>query len=415
MKTESQSTTGRILCACAMVLAIVAIADTGARAQGFSVVHNFTGQSDGGQPLSGLLAVGDGGGKPPTVFKRPGNLTFFGTASSGGTFGYGLVFSMNASGSETVLHNFAAGTDGANPHGVLIGDAAGNLYGTTTAGGATGAGTVFEVAGNTETVLYSFAAGVDGAVPEAGLAMDAAGNLYGTTTAGGSSGNGTVFKLAPPKTKGAPWTESVLYSFGTGTDGAVPIAGVSLDAAGNLYGTASAGGAYGFGTVFQLTPGTPWTETILHDFQNATDGAIPYGGLISDASGNFYGATTEGGSNGGGGGTIFELTPSNGQWTFTTLYVLPGWGISGSFRSLLIDASGNLYGTTHCDGNDTAGTVYELSPSGGTWKYKLLYTFTGGTDGLYSFGNLVLRSGTLYGTTFLGGSKDAGVVFRVTL
>jgi uncharacterized repeat protein (TIGR03803 family) len=134
--------------------------------------------------------------------------------------------------------------------------------------------------------------------------------------------------------------------------------------------------------------------------------------LISDKSGNFYGAATEGGT--GGGGTVFELSPSNGNWTFTVLYSVPGWGISGTFRDLLRDASGNLYGTTHCDGNNSAGTVYKLAPSGSTWTYTLLYTFTGGSDGLYSFSNLALRLGSLYGTTAYGGSQGAGVVFQIT-
>jgi uncharacterized repeat protein (TIGR03803 family) len=395
MKPESMSAKGKLVLA--FVFGVMAVATPPARAQTFSVAHNFNGGSDGAYPLNGLTASGK---------------VLFGTTSSGGAFGYGVVFKINAINQEIVLHTFTGGTDGANPQGSLIRDKAGNLYGTTTAGGASGLGTVFKVTGKIETVLYSFAGGTDGADPEARLAMDATGNLYGTTAAGGRSGNGTVFKLAPPTIQGGKWTESVLYNFGSGTDGATPVAGVSFDAAGNLYGTTSAGGAHGYGTVFQLTPGTGWKESILHNFQNAADGAVPYAGLISDKSGNFYGAATEGGT--GGGGTVFELSPSNGNWTFTVLYSVPGWGISGTFRDLLRDASGNLYGTTHCDGNNSAGTVYKLAPSGGTWTYTLLYTFTGGSDGLYSFSNLALRQGSLYGTTAYGGSQGAGVVFQIT-
>jgi uncharacterized repeat protein (TIGR03803 family) len=383
----------------AFVLGLVAMATPTAHAQTFSVVHNFTGGNDGGNPINGFTSAGK---------------ILYGTTSVGGTFNSGVVFKLNESGVETVLHNFAGGTDGATPQGELI-RKGGILYGTTTAGGASGAGTVFKVTGKKETVLYSFAGGTDGAFPEAGLTMDAAGNLYGTTSQGGANGKGTVFELVAPKTNGGSWTESVLYSFGTGTDGSIPVGGVSFDSAGNLYGTTSAGGTYGLGTVFQLVPGTVWTENILHDFQNANDGSIPYGGLISDKKGNFYGVATQGGAGGDdGGGTIFELTPSGGSWTFTVLYSLPGWGISGSYRNLILDASGNLYGTTHCDGAYNAGTVYELTPSGATWTYNVLYTFTGGTDGLYSFSNLVLNDGKLYGTTKYGGADGNGVIFEVT-
>jgi uncharacterized repeat protein (TIGR03803 family) len=398
MKPESIyiNSIGKRILVGAFVLGIVAMT-TAAHAQTFSVVHNFSGGSDGGVPYNGFIMKGK---------------MFYGTASVGGSSNNGVIFKMNAKGGETVLHNFAGGTDGANPEGELIQDKSGHFYGTTTAGGAAGAGTVFKLTGKKETVLYSFAGGTDGAVPVAGLTMDASGNLYGTTSAGGANGNGTVFELTAPKKKTGQWTETVLYSFGTGTDGSVPIGDVSFDAAGNLYGTNSAGGSYGYGTVFQLVPGTPWTENILHDFQNGDDGSVPYAGLVSDAAGNFYGAATQGGANGGG--TVFELTSSDGTWTFTTLYSVPGWGISGTFRNLVLDASGNIYATTHCDGADDAGTVYELSPSGGTWTYNLLYSFTGGTDGQYSVSNLVLSEGKLYGTTLFGGADGNGVVYEVT-
>jgi uncharacterized repeat protein (TIGR03803 family) len=273
-------------------------------------------------------------------------------------------------------------------------------------------GTVFELSGKNETVLYSFAGGSDGAHPIAGLAEDTAGNLYGTTSQGGTSGNGTVFELAAPKTKGGTWTESVLYSFGTGTDGANPVGGVSLDSAGNLYGTTSAGGEYGYGIVFQLVAANHWAENILHEFQNGNDGSVPYAGFVADKAGNFYGAATQGGVNGGG--TVFELTPSQGSWSFNVLYSVPGWGISGTFRNVVLDTAGNLYATTHCDGAYNGGTVYELTPAGGTWNYNLLYNFTGGSDGQYSVSNLVVNQGKLYGTTLYGGSNGNGVVYEVT-
>jgi uncharacterized repeat protein (TIGR03803 family) len=381
----------------AIALALTAVV-TSARAQTFSVIHNFTNGTDGGNPLSGF------------VMDAKGN--FYGTANAGGTFGYGLVFKMSPSGTVTPLYNFTGLKDGGNPIGNLILDAAGAVYGTTTTGGTHSNGAVFKVIGKQELVLYSFAGGKDGANPQAGLAFDATGNLYGTTSAGGTSNNGTVFRLNAPTTKGGRWTKTILYSFGTGTDGAAPVAGVNLDAAGNVYGTTSVGGVSGNGTVFELVKATAWKETILHYFQNTSDGATPYAGLISDAAGNLYGGATQGGT--GGGGTIFELSPSGATWTFSVLYGLPGWAISGTFRDLMFDAAGNLYGTTHCDGDYTAGTVWELVPSGGTWTYNQLYDFTGNADGLYSFSNLVMSNGKLYGTTKQGGKNGYGVVFVVT-
>ncbi len=397
MKYESKPSIGKLALAVASAAALAALGIPCAQAQTLSVVHNFTGGSDGGAPDDGFTMSPTG--------------ILFGTASTGGSSGYGVVFEVLANGKVKVLHNFAGGSDGATPNGRVIRDANGVLYGTTTAGGAAGLGTVFKLDGNKETVLYSFAGGSDGAVPQAALIIDAAGNLYGTTSAGGPAGNGTVFELIAPKKKNGKWTEKVLYRFGTGTDGATPLSAVTMDAAGNLYGTTSLGGSSGYGTVFQLTPGSTWKETILHHFQNGNDGSVPYAGLISDAAGNLFGGTTQGGT--AGGGTTFELSPKNGNWTFTTLTSQAGWGISGSFRDLVLDESGVIYGTTHCDGDYVAGTIFKLTPSGGHWTYKLLYTFTGGADGEYSISNLVMRNGKLYGTTLGGGANDAGVIYSL--
>lgn len=400
MRLESTSAKSTLRLALTLALAFWAMAAPQAKAQSFSVIHQFTGGSDGANPLSGFLMVG-------------GNL--YGTATSGGGSGDGVVFKLSTTGEETVLHEFTGGSDGASPEGSLV-YKAGAFYGTTSLGGASNAGTVFKVTSKgEETVLYSFTGKTDGANPVAGLAVDKAGNLYGTTTAGGSSKNGTVFKLAVPTVAGGQWTKQVLYSFGTGSDGAIPVAGVTLDASGNLYGTTSKGGTYGYGTVFELSPsGAGWTETILHHFELKTDGGIPYAGLVL-GNGNLYGAATEGGAGGSnGGGTVFELTPSKSGWTFSVLYGLYGWNISGSFRNILFK-SGKLYATTHCDGADSSGTVYELTESGGVWTYNPLYLFTGGSDGRYSFSNLVSDSlGNFYGTTNVGGASGNGVAFKVT-
>lgn len=401
MKLESISAAFKLLLEFALVLGLVAVVTPRAQAQIFNAVYSFTGGSDGGIPLAGLM------------IDEAGDL--YGTGSYAGPGGYGVVFKVNQRGKETVLHGFTGGTDGANPQSSLLMDAAGNLYGTTIAGGASGAGTVFRVTGKRrETVLHSFTGQTDGAKPEAALAMDAAGNLYGTTTAGGSAGNGTVFKLALPTKLGRKWKEKVLYSFGTGTDGTIPVSGVTFDAAGNIYGTTSAGGSYGYGTVYQLTPSkSGWKENILYNFQGGNDGDVPYAGLIIDQSGNLYGGATGGGT--GAGGTIFKLTPSSSGWTFTVLYNIPGWTLSGPFRDLKMDASGNLYGTTHCDGSYSDGTAYKLTPSDGAWTYTSLYEFTGGSDGLFLYSNLVFdKHGNLYGTASVGGVGGYGVLFKIT-
>ena len=228
---------------------------------------------------------------------------------------------------ETVLHSFGDGSnDGQNPEAGLILDGAGNLYSTTPVGGIHGWGTVFELSpreggGYTETVLHSFDYnGSDGAYPLAGLIFDGTGNLYGTTNEGGIHttcfgypGCGTVFELLPRQ--GGGWTETVLHSFGSGTDGIVPAAGLIMDTAGNLYGTTYEGGIRGGGTVFELSPreGGGYTETVLHSFGSGTDGYFPFAGLIFDAAGNLYGTTDYGGIHEtcdlNACGTVFELVP----------------------------------------------------------------------------------------------------------
>jgi uncharacterized repeat protein (TIGR03803 family) len=367
-------------------------------AQTLNLIYNFTGGSDGGVPLAGL------------VLDASGNL--YGTASAGGDYGAGAVFKVSTSGQQQVLHSFAGGTDGSNPQSILIMDSSGDLYGATYAGGTHGYGTVFEVtAAGQEKVLYSFAGGTDGANPIGGLAMNAAGELYGTTFYGGAYSGGTVFAVSKSG------HEKVLYSFGQGADGANPVAGVTLGPKGALYGTTSAGGAAGDGTVFELTASQPeWKETILYSFQLQNDGGAPYAGVIFDKSGHLYGAATTGGQGGdNGGGTVFELTHSSSGWNFAVISQLAGWGFSGTFRDLMLDASGNIWATTHCDGDYSMGTIYEITPSGSTWSFTQLYEFpSGGSMGYYVFSNLVADSqGNLYGTASAGGAYGSGVVFQI--
>jgi uncharacterized repeat protein (TIGR03803 family) len=266
-------------------------------------------------------------------------------------------------------------------------------------------------------VLYDFKGDPDADTPS-DVIFDQAGNLYGTTLYGGIENSGTVFWLAP---SGGGYTESVIYSFAGSPDGAQPAA-VIFDAAGNLYGTTVYGGREGYGTVFELSPsGSGWTEKVLYNFQDGTDGEYPADGVIFDQSGNLYGATVEGGS--GAGGTVYELSPSNGSWTLSTLYSftsLPnGCGPSGS---LVMDAAGNLYGTTYCAGTYEFGSVFKLTPTPKPpWTYTSLHDFTGGSDGGNSTSNVTFdASGNLYGTTVYGGTlggcggAGCGVVWEIT-
>jgi uncharacterized repeat protein (TIGR03803 family) len=255
-------------------------------------------------------------------------------------------------------------------------------------------------------VLYQFTGGTDDAHPFAEVVFDKAGNLYGTT-------NFTVYELTPSQ---GGWTYSLLHSFTGGNDGEGAAAGLIFDNTGNLYGETCCGGQYGQGVVFQLTPqGSGWQENVLYSFQGSNDGGGPYtGGLIFDGSGNLYGATTAAGS--GGGGTAFELVPSNGSWTYILLYSFTGLG--GPWGSLVMDTAGNLYGTTYADGAHQYGSVFKLTPSNGNWVYTPLYDFKGGTDGKWPQSNVVFdANGNLYGTASAGGTGCAhgcGVVWEIT-
>jgi uncharacterized repeat protein (TIGR03803 family) len=346
------------------------------------ILHNFTG-ADGAAPLAG------------PVLDRAGNL--YGTTSSGGSgacagvleseTGCGVVFKLarNAKGiwTETVIHTFTGGADGATPMAGLILDAAGNLYGTTFAGGdvtacpfaPVGCGVVFKLAPNpdgtwTENVLHSFNNGDGGLRPQAGLIFDTAGNLYGTTPFA-TDAAGVVFKLAP--NPDGTWTESVIHSFSftAPRDGAQPQAGLISDAAGNLYGTTSAGGAKacaglaGCGVVFKLAlnPDGTWTESVLHRFTGA-NGTYPSTGLVLDAAGNLYGMTDS---------TVFERKPNpDGTWSGSVLHSFTGTDGLGPDSGLVFDAAGNLYGTTFGGGAGCGtmsakriggcGVVFKLTP-----------------------------------------------------
>jgi uncharacterized repeat protein (TIGR03803 family) len=392
-----------------VILLGLAAVPPSAQGQALTVLHSFEGGTDGESPSGGV------------VRDAAGNL--YGTSAYGGTFNFGTVFKLDSAGNETVLYSFTGGTDGAIPLAGLIRDAAGNLYGTTEVGGdltcnsGIGCGTVFKLqTTGKETVLHSFTGSPDGASPIAGMIRDAAGNLYGTTSAGGidcgSLGCGTVFKLD------AAGKETLLHSFTGGADGTYPDGGVIRDAAGNLYGTTAYGGTYNFGTVFKLN--STGTETVLYRFRNRANGQYPVGGVIRDKAGNLYGATEVGGAFSSG--TVFKLDTTGKE---TVLHNFAG-GADGQnpVAGVIRDGAGVLYGTTQYGGGVTCfgsgcGTVFKVDTTG---KETVLYSFTGGADGAAPLASLVRdAAGNLYGTAYFDGDSGplcsvvggCGVVFKI--
>ncbi len=363
-----------------------------------------------------------------------------------------------------VLHTFTSGSDGATPDGTLTVDAAGNLYGTASAGGftgnnctTTGCGTVFKLthrgSGWTFTPLYAFQGNADASGPLAGVTIGPNGSLYGTTQYGGSSNDGAVYNLRPPSHATGSflggWNDTVLYSFAGAADGANPQYGsLVFDPAGNMYGTTEEGGVQCSGsnycgTMFELSPaGSGWTKSSAYAFPGNSDGSNPVSGVVLDSSGNLYGTTPFAAFNGVAyelsptqqgwaetslyqflfgvfpfGGvilgppgvlygttldTVYELSLSGGQWNYDILYVFSG--TYGPWAGLSQDASGNLYGTSCDDGAHGNGSVFKLTPSGNEWTTTILYSFTGGTDGSCPRAGVTLgANGNLFGAASTGG------------
>jgi uncharacterized repeat protein (TIGR03803 family) len=380
-------------------------------AQSFTELYAFNSSgnlSDGGSPEAGVTR------------DTEGNLygtTFFGGTGTGCDIyfaGCGTVFKVDTSGTETVLHSFGGAHDGWNPTARLILDAAGNLYGTTGYGGAHGRGTVFKVdkAGN-ETIIHSFAGGTDGDRPNAGLVEDAAGNLYGTTQYGGrgcdGQGCGTVFRISPDG------RETVLYRFADFPDGASPLGGVALDSLGNIYGTTWLGGTHSFGTVFKID--MCGGEKVLHSFAGGSDGANPLDAPVLDKAGNMYGTTAAGGASGStplGLGTLFKVDTAGHE---SILYSFTG-GSDGAnpYAHLLVDTSGDLYGTASSGGCCGQGSVFKFSDGSLIPLYGFSTPNSNGenADGQYPMGGLITDSaGNLYGTTVQAGTNGWGSVFVV--
>jgi uncharacterized repeat protein (TIGR03803 family) len=311
-----------------------------------------------------------------------------------------MLFELTKTGQETILHCFGANPDGQEPYAGPIRDSLGNLYGVTHDGGEYGQGSIYEVtAAGVETVLYSFTMEDAGDGHDYPLIRDSKGNLYGTTDFGGANGDGTAFELTPA---GA---YKVLHTFSGTADGIWPQSSLLRDAKGNLYGEATESGPNGYGTVYEITKKGAFK--VLYGFTGGADGAWPMGGLIEDKAGNLYGTTM--GSGASGHGTVFELTPTGVE---SVLYSFAGGTDAASPQGALVqDKEGNLYGTTTGGGAYGYGTVFEVTLTG---TEKVLYSFTDGTDGGMPYSPLILDAkGNLYGTTYYGGEYGTGTVFEV--
>ena len=372
-----------------------------AHAQTLTVLHNFTGGADGLAPTAGLTPGGTG--------------TFYGTASGGGLNGCGTVFKLTQhNGGWTLLpiYTFKNDYDGCNPLSPVTIGPDDSLYGTTI-GEYDGQGTLYKLQPSPTpppspltpwqfTLLQTFT-GLNGDQPLYGpVIFDQAGNLYGTTQFGGGYNDwGTVWEASP---SGSGWSETVLAALTLPSNG--PYSNVVFDTAGNLYGTT------GTGTdIFELSPnGSSWTTTILHTFDGRV-GSLAYGGLVRDQAGDLYGATSDGGP--GSSGVAYELSQSSEGWTFQVInyFTSPGQGV---FGELTLDAAGNLYGVRISGGTHDEGELFKLTPSNGSWTFTDLHDFTA-AEGYFAYGAVVLDAdGNIFGTSQAGGAYGKGTVWEFT-
>jgi len=369
-------------------------------------LYSFGGFPDAYGPTVGLIQASNG--------------NFYGTTGLGGGYGTGpgrgAIFEITPAGAETILHSFTGSgspIDGACPQASLLQLANGNFYGTTCIGGAYDLGTAFSVnPDGTETILWSFGSGSDGQNSYGTLILGSDGNLYGTNPYGGAHGAGSVFKIAPA---GGAGSESLFYSFAASSgDGHFPHAGLVLGTDGNFYGTTYGGGTYGGGTVFKLTPGG--VESVLVNFgASGTDGNMatpttsiePAATLVQYSDGNFYGTTPSGGTNNNG--TVYKITPAGVK---TQLYSFASGTGDGQTpqAGLLLANDGNFYGTTVSGGAHNAGTVFKITPAG---VETLMYSFGGAGDGANPYAPLIQAAdGHLYLTTDTGGVSGVGAVVK---
>jgi uncharacterized repeat protein (TIGR03803 family) len=407
----------RALAAATVTLIVVLVlAPVAGAASTEKVLYSFTGGADGAEPHQGL------------IFDQAGNL--YGTTFDGGVYGAGTVFSLAPNGDgtwkQTTLYSFTGGGDGGyTDWGRLAFDTSGNLYGVTYHGGNYGAGTVFKLTPNpdgswTESVLHQFTWGKDGAEPRTTPIFDVAGDLYGTAAYGGTYGCGTVFKMTPGSNN--KWTYRVIHHF-MDKPACSPWVGLIFDAAGSLYGTTrnQVGGCSNppqeCGTVFKLTPNSDgkWTYKVIHKFSGGKGGSDPsVSGLVFDEAGTMYGLTQAGGKYSTG--VFFKLASgADDRWAYRVLHHFNGPRDGGyPIGQMVRDVSGNLYGTANLLGPYGYGTVFNLSPnSDGSWRFSVLYSFTG-SNGAYPLGLIQDSTGNLYGTTVEGGAYGYGTVYEIT-
>ena len=374
------------------------------------VIYSFMGGSDGEYTDTELVVDG------------AGNL--YGTSVQGGTFGGGTVFELSPSASgwtHTVLYNFTGGADGGEPYKGVTLDAHGDLYGTAVTGGGGscegGCGVVYQLTNSggiwTQSVIHAFK-GSDGSGPGSPVTVDAQGNLYGTTPTGGATGFGVIYEMKPGD---GSWSFKVIHTFTGGIDGLGGSASrMLLDAAGNLYGVNTVGGATGFGNVYKLSRSAgSWNLTTIYSFQDQPDGASPYGGVIFDKDGNLYGTTYYAGVNDVG--TVYKLTRSNGSWTESVLYSFKGGSDGDSpISTLVTDAKGNLYGTTSDGGAAKCGcgTIFKLTRGvGGNWTESVMYRFPGAPKAGFAYNGIVSDGkGNFYGATVHGGTGNDGAIYQ---
>src|SRR5579862_9677264 len=379
--------------AAVLILAMIfsAITLQPAHAQTFSVLYNFDGASHGGDPYASLMR------------DAAGNL-YSTVGYGGGTSFSGGVFKVAPDGTETMLYDFTGGADGAFPFSPVVRDSAGNLYGTTSQGGSANAGVVFKVdPSGTETVLHSFTGGADGIIPTGGLVRDKAGNLYGTTSQGGTSNDGIVFKISPSG------KETILHTFtGSATDGKYPsYTTLLMDTKGIFYGVTEEGGSADGGILYKMSK--TGKLTILHSFKGGTtDGCNVLGTPFMDAAGDFYGTTSSCGTHSLG--TVWKVSKDGKE---KLLHSFAGGTSDGEnpLAGVIMDAAGNLYGDTETGGASNVGTVYKISKAG---KFTLLHSFDG-TDGKYPYGSFAQNAkGTIFGSTLNGGTIGYGTVWKIT-
>lgn len=358
------------------------------------------------------------------VIDPAGNL--YGTTVQGGRHASGTVFQLSRSGDSwvhSVLYSFTGGLDGGEPYKGVTLDADGNLYGTAVTGGTGscegGCGVTFKLTNSgghwTQNVIHSFTGGDDGSGPGSPVVLGKDGNVYGTTPTGGADGFGTVYQL---HNANGQWTFRVIHTFTGGADGSTGSAGrVAFDAAGNLYGVATAGGVYQAGVVYKLTPkqSGEWTQRTLYAFNDEPDSGFPYGGLVVDKNHNLYGTTYYAGAHDVG--TVYRLSLRNGTWVETGLYSFRGGSDgNGPISTLAFDKAGNLYGTASEGGAAcNCGTIFKLNTAGGKASYSTAHRFTGLPDGAFPYDGMVMDSaGNLYGATTHGGANDGGAIYKLT-